>query len=620
MEYCQDTPTRRPEATERDDWTQHPPLLSDRAPLHPILQLQQSVGNRALQRLLSHRGITLQPKLTVGAAHDPYEQEADRVAQQVMRMPIPPSAVTGQVSVQPPSPEKDEVEQNKPLAGAIMPIVQRAPDEDAIQAEAPGQSAPSDPQGSFEPGADFEARLSNNGGSPLSASTRAFMEPRFGADFSGVQVHTGSEAAQLNRAVGAQAFTHGQGVYLGEGKNDLESSAGKQLLAHELTHTIQQGANVNASTAAIQRKEVSKDSEIQGPQDWTITDRESNAKRWQDACLVNLSAVDSSQYMRVVERRDFYKWFYEYTAALGYSTRWALAAYVVANGAHQIADMDVDHAIANDTISLANVELQGAMREGNQIIFDNVLPKLSKLLAGGPLKGPAALKWDMQILAEEQTLVQPMYKRMSKETVEQLDYIARKKRFVHLGAWWTDEDEVPGGPNIKAGVVPGFDQANIQNIGNRWRYGMELGNKFTPGGTGFDPSKDMFPAVSAGYQDGGELAKVDTRAHLHELDAWLNPNRLTRVGPGSNIRPIIANMSEFEKKQVLFDRSADGWAYSIQFAQFGSITEATVRGALPSDPSLVALVTFFLARYNAERTQVQRRLMMLNAPVFPDWR
>ena len=78
------------------------------------------------------------------------------------------------------------------------------------------------------------------------------MEPRFDADFSGVRVHTNSEAAQSNREVSAQAFTHGQDIYLGEGKSDLTSSEGKQLLAHELTHVVQQGGAV-ARKPVVQR-------------------------------------------------------------------------------------------------------------------------------------------------------------------------------------------------------------------------------------------------------------------------------------------------------------------------------------------------------------------------------
>jgi hypothetical protein len=91
------------------------------------------------------------------------------------------------------------------------------------------------------------------------------MEPRFGADFGGVRVHTGDRAAGMNRDLGAQAFTHGSHIYLGEGKNDTASPAGKRLLAHELTHVVQQGgaevrkqddpeAGLNAATSPrIQR-------------------------------------------------------------------------------------------------------------------------------------------------------------------------------------------------------------------------------------------------------------------------------------------------------------------------------------------------------------------------------
>ena len=231
--------------------------LPNRAPLHFVLQLQQSVGNRAVQRLLAHRSGTLQTKMTVGAADDPYEQEAERVARRVVRIAIPSSAVTGQAFVQRRTPEKGEAAQTKVLAGTIMPIVQGAHSEaltvrsgplqrKCVCGGTPGADGLCDEcrrKERFEPAADFEARLSNSSdGSPLPASTRAFMEPRFGADFSGIRLHSGSEAVQLNRALGAQAFTQGRDIYLGEGKDNLESSAGKELLAHELTHSLQQGA------------------------------------------------------------------------------------------------------------------------------------------------------------------------------------------------------------------------------------------------------------------------------------------------------------------------------------------------------------------------------------------
>jgi hypothetical protein len=83
-----------------------------------------------------------------------------------------------------------------------------------------------------------------------------------------------------------------------------------------------------SASNSLQRKEVAE-GEIRGPQDWTRHDREPNSSRWQGACLFNLKAADSSQYVKVVERRDFYKWFYEYSVSLGYNTRWALAAHLV---------------------------------------------------------------------------------------------------------------------------------------------------------------------------------------------------------------------------------------------------------------------------------------------------
>lgn len=470
------------------------------------------------------------------------------------------------------------------------------------------------PQTNAESASPLTDRLAHSqaGGEPLPALTRQRMENAFGYDFSRVRVHRDAEAVEISQRLSAHAFTHGSHIYFSNGMYDPGGSSGKRLLAHELTHVLQQaGTTANkAAPTTIQRKEVENDSDIKGPQDWTTADRESKTKRWQDACLTNLNAVDSSQYVKVVERRDFYKWFYEYCAALGYNTRWALAAYVVANGAHQIVDMDVDHSMANDVLGLASVEFQGAMREGNQVIFDNVLPKLKKLLDGGPLKGPAALKWDMQVLAEEQTLIQPMYSRMSPETLEQLNYIAHKKRFAGAGAWMSGDDKVPQGPYNNADTVPGFDQPDIKNIGDRWKYGMRLGDKFTPGGTGFDPNQNPMPAVGAGYQNGSEFARVDTRAHLHQLDAWLNPNRMTRMGPGSTnattfLQTIINNLSESEKLRVLYNRSPDGWYYSTQFAQFSSITEAMVKQALPSDPSYAGLIAGFMWLYNSERKRVQ---------------
>lgn len=182
--------------------------------------LQRTAGNRAVMRLV-------QTKLQVGSAGDRYEQEADRVAEQVVRMPTPASP---QVQRQ----GEEEELQMKPLAASISPV-QRQAEEEELQMKAPAG-------GGFEAGQEVEEALASRQGSghPLPGETRAYMEPRFGARFDGVKVHTGGTAHQLTTQLQAKAFTHGRDIYFSRGAYDPHTAAGKQLLAHELTHTIQQ--------------------------------------------------------------------------------------------------------------------------------------------------------------------------------------------------------------------------------------------------------------------------------------------------------------------------------------------------------------------------------------------
>jgi len=239
-----------------------------------VLALQRTAGNQAVQRLLAQHQV--QAKLTVGPAHDSYEQEADQVAAQVMSKPDAPAASQAQRA-----PEEEEEIQAKRLVQRAPEeeeeiqakrLVQRAPEEEEevqtkrlVQREAAPEeeeevqtkrlvqreAAPEEEEvqtksetsaDGFKAGKGFETRLnaSRGGGAPLPDQTRAFMESRFGADFSDVRIHTGSEAAKLNRTISAQAFTQGKDIYLGEGKENVETNAGKELLAHELTHVVQQ--------------------------------------------------------------------------------------------------------------------------------------------------------------------------------------------------------------------------------------------------------------------------------------------------------------------------------------------------------------------------------------------
>jgi hypothetical protein len=128
--------------------------------------------------------------------------------------------------------------QTRPLAVPITPIVQRQRATEEKEAEPIQAKSDGSLSGSFEAGAEVETQVSLSKGrrSPLPDPVRTYIEPRFGADFSAVRVHTGSDARQMNQAVGAQAFTHGSDIYSGAG----DSPTNLTLKAHDLTHVVQQ--------------------------------------------------------------------------------------------------------------------------------------------------------------------------------------------------------------------------------------------------------------------------------------------------------------------------------------------------------------------------------------------
>lgn len=194
--------------------------------------------------------LRVQAKLTVGAPDDKYEQEADRVALQVMAMP---DSATKPQSIQRQS-QEDETLHKQSLADSITSVVQRSEDEEDVQTKPSVQRAVN--SGANDADSSLESRLSaaKGGGSPLTSEVRAFMEPRFGTDFSAVRIHTGSTAVQMNKELHAQAFTHGSDVYFNEGKYNPGSNEGKQLLAHELTHVVQQ-----TGAKQLQRKPLTKE-------------------------------------------------------------------------------------------------------------------------------------------------------------------------------------------------------------------------------------------------------------------------------------------------------------------------------------------------------------------------
>ena len=204
--------------------------ITQRAPA--LLALQQTHGNQYVQRVVSG----IQAKLAVGQPGDKYEQEADRVADAVMRMPEP--GVQRQVGEEE---EEEETLQAKPLTGEITPRVQRQVEpEEEEEEEIQTKQLPSQSQEIIP---DVETRINSirGGGQPLPESARAFFEPRFKHDFSRVRVHTDAKAADTARAVNARAFTRGHDVVFGAGQYAPGTHEGRRLLAHELTHITQQG-------------------------------------------------------------------------------------------------------------------------------------------------------------------------------------------------------------------------------------------------------------------------------------------------------------------------------------------------------------------------------------------
>jgi hypothetical protein len=170
-----------------------------------------------------------QAKLTVGAPDDAFEREADQVADRVMRMPEP-------------GVQRMCAHCRKEMEGEGVVRRLCADCEEEMRAkEEPGRT-PEVPRG-------FASRFAalQGGGRPLPASERAFFEPRFGRDFSNVRLHSGPAAGELARSVHARAFTLGSSIVLGAGET------GRQLLAHELTHVVQQGGG--ATSARVQRFE-----------------------------------------------------------------------------------------------------------------------------------------------------------------------------------------------------------------------------------------------------------------------------------------------------------------------------------------------------------------------------
>ncbi len=204
----------------------------------------------------------IQESLAVGAPNDPFEREADKIGRQVMDNFDQASGIQRKLSgigVQP-------MIQAMPVGTRISRMVQRR--QAAIQAkcdecEQEGLAQPKSlgiqyaGEGAMV-SADIESKINSlkGSGQPMDVQTKTIMESSFGADFSGVRIHTGSGAVQMSQELNAHAFTVGSDIYFNQGRYQPQTKQGAGLLSHELTHTVQQGAVVQSKS--IKRKSLSR--------------------------------------------------------------------------------------------------------------------------------------------------------------------------------------------------------------------------------------------------------------------------------------------------------------------------------------------------------------------------
>ena len=190
---------------------------------HKLVEQQQSFGNQSIQRMI--KSGTIQAKLKVSHPNDPYEIEADRVANQVMRMVD----------------ENEELDISEKNKNVVNPkqcsICQMKEDKLKISRKTSSQS-----DSNLEVSDEISDQINHtSGGRPLDSMSKNFMESRFNHDFSDVRIHQDSKSFELANSVNARAFAYGNNIFFGRN----ESLSDNQLMAHELTHVVQSKQKIN---------------------------------------------------------------------------------------------------------------------------------------------------------------------------------------------------------------------------------------------------------------------------------------------------------------------------------------------------------------------------------------
>jgi hypothetical protein len=217
-------------------------IINQHGTQSPDTAVQAKPMNR-LQTLQAKRMSMIQAKLSIGEPNDKYEQEADATASKVVQQINSP---TQDQSVQREAIEEEEELQMKPISSIQREAIE---EEEELQTKSLVQKREN--LGGGEASIDLESSIQSARGSgqSLDAGLQEKMGKAMGVDFSGVKVHTDSQSDQLNQSIQAKAFTTGQDVFFRQGAYEPSSRGGQELIAHELTHVVQQ----NGSDVSLQR-------------------------------------------------------------------------------------------------------------------------------------------------------------------------------------------------------------------------------------------------------------------------------------------------------------------------------------------------------------------------------
>ncbi len=195
----------------------------------------------------------IQPRLKVNKPGDSFEREADATADRVMRMsttekvssPYTGAGTGPSISRAATAPVVPLFRSHRPTTAQPLSLSRKCAhceeQEKKLQRKDTGDAVLSTAGDEKMKFVEKELSLSKSGGQPLPTHIRSFMGKSMGVDFSAVRIHTGGNAIAMNKAVHAHAFTHGKDIYFNSGMYDPDSPAGQHLLAHELTHVVQQG-------------------------------------------------------------------------------------------------------------------------------------------------------------------------------------------------------------------------------------------------------------------------------------------------------------------------------------------------------------------------------------------